>query len=316
VWSKSGPRARSGRAAALASTLLLVACASTPPPAKGGRVSAGARVVRALDPTDVFPADLDLVIRIDLARMRSGIGPIAADELSRRALREAEGDEIKQAFACAEVVWIGTRAATIDAGDHVVVLEGKQCLPELARARWQRVRDPNGGIAVFDRKGEAARAGTARIIDLGHRAVAFVSPVELDSVKRVLEAGPDAKRGSPTAEGVVSLDMRVHRLPPALEQKYPSIGEVLAGLTRVRGSAVLVDAGLKVDAQIVGASKEGAERAARFLEALRDNLRSPRYAAAAKAVVIEQVESTVRVRVVLPPAVVLAIFGGGPDDGK
>jgi hypothetical protein len=135
----------------------------------------------------------------------------------------------------------------------------------------------------------------------------LVSPVELDAVKRVIDAGPDAKRGAPTAEGLVSFDQRAGRLPPSLEKKYPSIGAVLAGVERVRGSAVLVDEGLKIDAQVVGANPAGAERAAHFLEALRDTLaKSARFAPVAKDARVEQTEKLVQVRVTVPAKVLLS----------
>ncbi len=99
-----------------------------------------------------------------------------------------------------------------------------------------------------------------------------MSPVELDPVRRVLADGPDDRRGNPKAEGLVSLDLRAGRLPPGLEKKYPAIGAVLAGVERVRGSAAMGDEGVKIEADVLGATVAGAERAARFLEAYRDIL--------------------------------------------
>jgi hypothetical protein len=122
-------------AAALLLGLLSAACGGADKP-KGRLVPGGARVERDVDPTEIFPADLDLVVRIDLARMRSGMGPAASDELTKRALAGSGEPEITSALACAEVVWIATRAAELETGDRVVVVEGKDCMPELARSRW------------------------------------------------------------------------------------------------------------------------------------------------------------------------------------
>jgi hypothetical protein len=268
-------------------------------------------VDREVDPTDLFPADLDLVVRVDVGRMRGGIGPAAADALAKRAVAGAAEDEIREALACAQVVWVATRAVDAEAGDRVVVVEGRSCMPSLAAARWERVRSGNARVRIFDRTSEAPRAGVARIMNLGNHATVFVSPVELDAVKRVMDAGPDAKRGAPSAEGILSFDQRAGRLPLGLEKKYPSIAAVLAGVERVRGSAVLVDEGLKVDAQVLGASAAGAERAARFLEAVRDTLaKSARFAPVAKDAKVEQVDKTVQVRVTVPPKVLLALLSG------
>ncbi|MFT3769496.1 MAG: hypothetical protein QM820_29005 [Minicystis sp.] len=251
------------------------------------------------------------MVRLDLSRMRAALGPTAADELSRRALQGTAESELAEAFGCAEVVWIATRAAEIETGDRVTVIEGKSCMPELAISRWEKVRSGNARVAIFDRKGEAPRAGTARIMNLGNRATVFVSPVELDSVKRVLDTGPDEKRGNPRAEGVVSVDLRPRPLPPGLASKYPSIAAVLAGIERVRGSAVLVDEGLKVDAEVIGVTPKGAEKATRFLEGLRDSLKESRFGEAVKGAKIEMVEKSVGVKVVVPAKLLVAAMTGG-----
>ena len=81
---------------------------------------------------------------------------------------------------------------------------------------------------ALDRAAEAPRSGTARIMNLGNRATAFVSAVELDSVRRVILDGPDPKRGNPTADGLVSFDLRAGRLPPA-PPPDPIVPGALAG---------------------------------------------------------------------------------------
>jgi hypothetical protein len=306
VWSRRAPRLASIAALALA----LSACgAAKPKPGAGPR---GAVLDRRVDPTDVMPADLDLVLRIDIGRMRSQIGPSAAAVFSSRA---AAGDDLlRAAIACAEVVWVGVHAGEFDSGDHVVVVEGRDCTPDLPERAWRRVASANRRVRIYDRSGLAPRGGTARVMTLGDRATAFVSPVELDAVQRVIADGPDAKRRSPVAEGVVAADLRAGRLPPSLEKKYPSIGAIVAGLDRVRATAVVVDEGVQIDAQITSPTAKGAEKALRFLTALRDNLDDARYAEVLNKLTIEQVESTVRVRLVLPAKVVLALFSGSEEE--
>src|SRR5262249_50891861 len=158
------------------------------------------------------------------------------DHLAKRALESGRGagDELREALGCAEVVWIAVHAAEIETGDRVIAVEGKKCVPELLSARWEKMRSPNKRVLIFDRRSAAHRAGTARIMTLGNKATVFVSPVELDAVKRVLATGPDAQRGNPTAEGIVSADLRVRPLPPGLAKKYSSIAKILAGIERVR----------------------------------------------------------------------------------
>lgn len=299
------------RPLAIAAVLTLVACGGADKPGAGRKIPGAPRVDRELTPTDVIPADLDLVVRLDIGRLRSGIGSAAADALAKQAIRAGADPELAEAMSCAEVVWIAARAAEIETGDRVIVVEGKSCVPELARSRWETVRSGNARLRIFDRKGSAPRAGTARIMNLGNRATAFVSPVELDSVKRVLDAGPDAQRGNPRAEGLVSADVRPRPLSPRLAKKYPSIAAVLSGVERVRGTAVLVEDGLKLDAEVLARSPAGAQKAAKFLDAVRESLKGGRFGDAVKGAKVEVVDKTVQVKVTVPAKLLLGAMGKG-----
>ncbi|WP_437935782.1 hypothetical protein [Sorangium sp. So ce341] len=319
--------ARDARAAAAATliALALPACggAAPRPEAQRARIPDGPRIVRRIEPADLLPADLDLVVRVDVARMRAGLGQAAADELARRALDEAPDgapdEALESAFRRADVVWLGLRLADLEAGDRVVVLEGRMAGLAPDPGRWapspvaKDVQGVQGGVAVFDRRGDgvAARADTARIVALGDRAVALVSAAEVSSVARVLRDGPDERRGDPAAEGLVSLELRARRLPASLARRFPSASALVAGVERVRAVASLADEGVRLDAEIVGVDPAGAGRARRFLEVLRDNVEDVRYAELMKALSIEQVERTVRLRWLFPAPLVLALLSRG-----
>lgn len=296
--------------AALLAIAALAACGGAEKPSAGRQIPGGPRVSRNLEPTEIIPADLDLVVRLDVERLRAGIGPLAADALAKQAIRAGGEAEIGEALSCADVLWIAARAAEIERGDRVIVIEGKACMPDLARSRWEKARSANAKVRIFDRIGAAPRAGTARIMNLGDRATAFVSPVELDSVKRVLDQGPDDQRGNPRAEGLVSVDVRPRPLPPGLAKKYPSIAAVLSGIERLRGSAVLVDDGLKVTAEVLAKSPASAEKTSKFLGAVRDSLKEGRFAETVKDAKVEQVDKTVQVRVTVPSKLLLAVMKG------
>src|SRR5262249_4876232 len=143
-------------------------------------------------------------------------------------------------------------------------------------------------MVMFDRRDVALRSSTARIVALGDRALAFVSPVEVSSVERVLRHGPDALRGDPAADGLLSLDLRAHRLPVRVERRFPSLGAIVAGIDRVRATASLADKGILLEAEILAAEVSGAERTRRFLEVLRDNVADARLAGILKELSIEQ----------------------------
>ncbi|WP_434042801.1 MULTISPECIES: hypothetical protein [Sorangium] len=292
--------------------LALPACGDAAPRLAGDRgaqAPAGPRIVRRVEPADLIPADLDLVVRVDVARMRAGLGQAAADALARRALDEAPDALLESALPRADVVWLGLRLADLEEGDRVVVLEGRMAGLAPDPDRWEAAPSSQGGVSVFDRRGSVgARADAARIVALGDRAVALVSAVEVSSVARVLRDGPDARRGDPAAEGLVSLDLRARRLPPRLERRFPSISALVAGVERVRAVASLHDEGVRVDAEIVGVDAAGAGRALRFLEVLRDNLEETRHAELVEALSIEQVERAVRLRWLIPAPLVLSLL--------
>lgn len=311
-------RAAAVAAASALMALGLPACGDAAPQVAGVSHPAreaspiGPRVVRRVEPADLLPADLDLVVRVDVARMRDGLGQAASDELARRALDEVPDEALESALQRADVVWLGLRLADLEEGDRVVVLEGRMAGLTPDPGRWEPARAAQDGVAVFDRRGGVAgsRADTARIIALGDRAVALVSAVEVSSVARVLRDGPDARRGDPAAEGLVSLDLRARRLPPYLARRFPSIGALVAGVARVRAVASLHDEGVRLDVELVGVDAAGAGRARRFLEVLRDNVEDVRYADLMKELSIEQVESTVRLRWLFPAPLVLALLSG------
>jgi hypothetical protein len=304
VWSRLALRARPFGAAARPALLALAACSGGP--SKKPERPIGARVDRRLDPVDIMPADLDLVMRIDVARMRAGIGPAVADALSARAVASAEKDVIKSSLLCADVVWIGARAGEIEGGDHVVVVEGKDCAPEANLKDWKRVGAANAQLTIYRREGRAPRDGTAEVIALSPRTTPSSLPSSSTRPPRAPD-GADDKRGDPKAEGLISLDLRLTRLPPSLEKKFPSIGGIVAGLTRVRATAVLVDEGVQIDAQILSPTVKGAERARKFLDALVENLGASRYKKLLEGVKVEQIESTLRVHLVVPKALILVL---------
>jgi hypothetical protein len=272
-----------------------------------------AQIVRRMDPAELFPGDLDLVVRIDMARIRSQLGPTAIESLPERALPDAAKDLVTPAIRRSNVVWFGLRLGDVEAGDRVVVVEGnlEDLMPD--PARFKRVDATNGDLAVFDRIGPLRRSDTAQIIALGSRALVFVSAVEKPSVARVLREGPDPERREPEATGLISFDLRAGRLPPFLERRFPSIGSILAGLHHAKGTAVLVDQGLQFEALIAGRSNEDAARALKFLTAVRTGMRDTRYAGILHGLQIEQLEATVRLRCVVPADLLLALIA---DDAK
>jgi hypothetical protein len=290
---------------ALAIGPLAAGCGDEVPRGGVARGPATFDLSRKVEPTDLLPADLDLVVRVDLARLRSGLGPASLQALAARM----PGDTLlRDALLAADAVTVGLRADDLEAGDRVVVVEGRLAPdaampdPERFTLRPQVVEQ----VRVWDRVADGAspRERVARVMRVGDQALVFVTAMEVDPTTRVLRAGPDELRGQPFAEGLVSLDWRPRPLRPSLARRFPSIAGVLRGLSRVRATASMGEAAIEVRAQLEAADEASATRVARFLELLRDNAGDAE-AALLAPMKIERTGATVHLSCDIPAAFVL-----------
>lgn len=304
------------RAAALVSVtgLLVAGCRTVPAPQGAVRPP---QLSKRLVATDLLPADLDVVLRVDMARLRAGLGPAFAEALAARA-GEAGGEGfVSEAIAAADAVWIGLRLADLDAGDRVLVAEGRLGEIHIEPSEWKETTPAATmeGVQILDRQGTVARTGTGRIVVFQKKLYAFVSPVEVDATTRLLREGPDAGRGDPRADGLVSVDVRGHRLPRSLEKRYPSIASIIGGIKRIRGSATLADDGVKVSIDMTGKSPEAATRAEKFLTAIKESGASTRYADLLRSVKLTRIDAELHLGATIPAAMVVSALGGSqaPD---
>ncbi|HTJ81070.1 MAG TPA: hypothetical protein VL400_05080, partial [Polyangiaceae bacterium] len=213
-----------------------------------------------------------------------------------------------------KTVTIGLRASDFLRGDHVIVVEtdvSKLALPD----DFEPVASKNDKVRVLVKKGDAARTETQAVVILDERAIAFVSPIETDAVLRVLQGGADELRGDPPREGLLSIDMRTHRLDPALERKYPSFARLVRELRRVRGVAEVREDGLGFDVEIIAKSADAADRVARFLEALRAGAKDEGLSGMLARMKVEPLEASVRVQLTVPAAIVLDAIRDEADAG-
>jgi hypothetical protein len=256
-----------GGAGALAAWLALtgLACGADVP--AGGVCPTAPRTAAPVEPADLLPADLDLVVRWDLGVMRGALGDDGAKELVERGLAEARADGLlREALASAEVVWLGVRVRDFEAGDRVLVVESAR-RPTPDDIAWKKTRVAARGVDRFDARAPAKRGTTASIFLLD-RAAAFVSPVETDAVARVLRDGPDALRGQPAARGLVSVDYRPRGVSARIRDLYPALARLLDGLVRVHAVVSVVGGELDVDARGRLRSAKAAADLATFLETI------------------------------------------------
>ncbi len=94
------------------------------PSAAAPEGGAKARVTTVTVATELLPADLDLVVRVDLAKIRTDLGKAAAIELMNEALTQSNVRGAARAILVeADVVWVGLRVEDLEHGDHVMVAE-------------------------------------------------------------------------------------------------------------------------------------------------------------------------------------------------
>ena len=281
-------------------------------------------VPRALRPVDLLPGDLDLVVRIDVARLKAAFGKDALEKLFELGRGSGDAALFAKLLVRADTLWVGTRLADLDAGDRVVVAEGDFAEVALVPPEWKQVDSSRTGVSVWEveppvrtipkdggsRRASLARDAFARGVALGPRSFALVSAAELDPVTRVLAEGPDGRALEPRDQGLLSAALRVRSLPPALAEKYPSAASVLGGVARAQAVADLRDDEMVVAIELVGRSEAGAEKAARFFEAVLGALGETNYAGVVKGNKPERLEATVRLTLVVTAGALRAVLGG------
>ncbi|HEV8248114.1 MAG TPA: hypothetical protein VGP93_20205 [Polyangiaceae bacterium] len=262
------------KAPAVACALLagfLFGCAGkglTPPPPRAP-LSSG---------SEAMPADLDLVVRIDLERVRSALGPELVGQLRRAARVSAAVDDTEElvsgALEQADVVLLGLRPRSSTVLDHVFVLEGsfKRFDPGATHARpaWTPAQDIGGDFRRWDRAKAPARAAPARIYAFGERMVIIASLAEVDSTERSVELGYRKGALVPPSKGVVSFAARVLPLSFALESRSPRLARWLRAAETLEGSAEIASDGVQLELALKVDSPQTAEQLRNVLQALSE----------------------------------------------
>jgi hypothetical protein len=261
----------------LVATLACAACA----PERIGPPPNAPTVLRALD---AMPGDLDLVVRLDLHRIRDTLGSAAMTALTEQAIRGSRGADqatdalLIGALAETDTLWLGLRPAQEFSGsDSVFVMTGH--FPKFdpqhvaSKPAFQKPIELGGAFRRYDRAAPAQRSAPARIYTRGDDLIVSVSEAEIDSVERSLEQ----RRGSPPLEpaekGALSAVARPRILPASVLEASPSLQKLAARATRCELSADLTSAGVDATLGLKFEDPNTAERLAVALVELRDALK-------------------------------------------
>lgn len=304
------PRERGGNAgrplprrATLAAGLAVVlgGCGNEVP--HGGINAPPQPISRRLEPNEIIPSDLDVVVRLDLARLKEALG---AEPEKQLAARLGTDPAVTAALGTGRSAMLGLRSMDLERGDHVLVVEGDMKRFAVDKASYDPHPTANDKVTVFLRKTPTTRRGTEVLVLLDERAVAFASPSEADAVLRVLADGADDDRGQPVAEGLLSFDLRPRRLSAELEQRFPSIARLVSQVQRVRGTVHVEAEALALRVELVARSEASADRVARFFSVLKDGADPEGTSAVLRTLEVEPLGGVVSVRLRVPAALALA----------
>jgi hypothetical protein len=252
--------------AAILIALAALACASEriPPPSAP---PPGPLLER---PADAIPGDLDVVVRIDFARVKSALGSELMREIERRAPKSGDaGTErlLVDAMTRADTIWIALRPADdIEQSDNVIVLRGRfgDLDPKKygGEPRWRGPTDLGAAFRVYERDQPKLRSAPARIYFRLPDLVIFVSAAEIDSAERVIEQGADDPRLEPPEKGAVALEARIGRVSEAIAERSPAAARLLAPARRLRAFVDLDAGGVRAELELEFELEEQARRAA------------------------------------------------------
>jgi len=236
-------------------------CASElPPPPRAPQLAA---------PGDAVPADLDCVVRVDLARVRSALGPAALTALRRSAeVADAELAEawIADAIELSDVALVAFRPELGEGGpDNVIVLRGRfsGLKPPEAAKGWGPAVDLGADVRRFDRLGKVPRSSPARLYAFREDQLVLVSAAEIDAVEAVLEGGRAPGTVEPPARGVLAFAARLRGARRALRGRFPILASALGEARGLEGSLDTRADGLSAE---IALELETGEEAGRLVE--------------------------------------------------
>ena len=231
-------------------------------------------------PLDALPADLDIVLRLDLKRMRDTLGVSTMTELGERAVRGLHGADkatdalLLTAFSHTDTLWLGLRPSrSLAAADSVFVLSGP--FPDFDPHRvpstppFQAALDLGGALRRYDRASPASRSAPARIYARGTDLIVAVSEAELDSTERTLEARLGVPPLEPAEKGVLSGIVRSRALPRQLFVGVEPLLHLAERADRCEFDADLTSAGVDAEISLRFGDADAASSVVQALEALR-----------------------------------------------
>jgi hypothetical protein len=294
-------------AATVALFSIVTACRGASPPSQPQPDS-----WRATTLAELFPEDLDFVVRIDATRIREN--PLLSGVV--HDIGKASGSELlgsaKTAFDDAKTVWVGTRWMSDGFhGDGVLAIERDpprgaeahrmDAQRVAARSDVRRLSVPYPDVEVFERQASARGEAVLEVVMIG-RGFVLATAAEADAVLRVVRSRPDEERLDPPARGLVSFAGRMRKGGSFADDRAGGAFRKLAeGLVDYAGSLDERD-GIEVEASLTYVSPAAALRAAERAREAVTNFAAAggHFKTMADSVKLTELDSSLRVRATLP----------------
>lgn len=243
----------------------LLGCATRTP------VRAPPRAPFLASPSDALPPDLDLVVRIDLARIRTALGPAGLALVRQGAesalTADALSELMRNALDRSDSAFFALRPELVPGeADNVLVLSGRFAElgvdEALRKAGWSAGVDLGGLVRRFDRPGKLSRSSAARLYAFGDERLVFVSSAEIDSVEAVLEGGLAPSVLRPKESGVLAFAARLRAFRTGLGARFPLLAGAVGDAVKLDGSVESASEGLELEMSLELPDEAGAERSA------------------------------------------------------
>ena len=226
------------------------------------------------EPAFAIPADLDLVIRVDVERLRDVLGggfETAFNDLAARApAGEKDGETGRLLLSIllrADTVWLGARPGlSPELTDNVLIARGpftglvKDDLG--GEPPWERPARLGGGVFRFDRAAPALRAAPAVLYVREPDLIVVGSTAEIDALALTIERRDGAPPLRTKEAGLVSLAARVSLLEQRLKSKAPTLARLLEGAQRLGCTADVRGGSVEVELELEYATPDVAARVA------------------------------------------------------
>jgi hypothetical protein len=198
------------------------------------------------EPALAMPSDLDLVVRVDMRRLRGALGA-GFDTIFEETIARARGDErdaetgrlLLLLLSRADTVWLGARPGhSPSLTDNVLVLRGAfgGLVPDAIGGEppWERPERLGGAVLRYGRRTQPMSRAAPAVLYLREPDLAVLgSAAEIDALALTVEEGRGAAPLRAPEAGIVAVSARVPVLGQRLRQRAPTVARLFEGATRV-----------------------------------------------------------------------------------